>query len=215
MRFRGAVFDLDGTLGDTLPVCFASFRRLFHRRLGVTLNNREIRARFGPSEEGLIRGLIPGDADNAIEEYFAYYRRDHARCRRPFAGIPELLAGLRDADVRLAVVTGKGARSAAISLDEMGLADFFEFVEAGSETGGIKPACMRRVIETWGFDPAEVLSVGDAPADVRSAREVGLVSLAAAWAPGTERAELEAESPDYLFDRVITADWVLDSSPSV
>ena len=209
MRLRGVVFDLDGTLGDTLPVCYSAFRRLFQRRLGLTLTNAEIRSRFGPSEEGVIRELVGADADAAIEEYFLDYRHDHRTCRRPFAGIPALLGDLRSRDIRLAVVTGKGPRSAAISLEVMGLADTFERVEAGSPQGAVKPDCMRRVVEDWGVDPAEVLSVGDAPSDVRSARTAGLPSAAAAWAATADASLLRAEQPDELFERVADLrDWV-------
>ena len=202
MRFRGVVFDLDGTLGDTLPVCYSAFRGLFQRRLGVTLSNAEIRSHFGPTEEGVIRGLVSDEADAAIEEFFLDYRRDHRSCRRPFAGIPALLDELQSKDVRLAVVTGKGPRSAAISLDVMGLGDRFEYVEAGSPEGAVKPECMRRVVEAWGVDPADVLSVGDAPSDVRSAKTAGLVAAAAAWAATADPNALEAEQPAALFERV-------------
>ena len=145
----------------------------------------------------------------AIEEYFLDYRHDHRTCRRPFAGIPALLGDLRSRDIRLAVVTGKGPRSAAISLEVMGLADTFERVEAGSPQGAVKPDCMRRVVEDWGVDPAEVLSVGDAPSDVRSARTAGLPSAAAAWAATADASLLRAEQPDELFERVADLrDWV-------
>ena len=60
MRIQGVIFDLDGTVGDTLPVCFASFREVFAAFLGVHYSDREIRGMFGPTEQGIIQRMIPG-----------------------------------------------------------------------------------------------------------------------------------------------------------
>lgn len=200
---RGVIFDLDGTLGDTLPVCYAAFRRVFQRRLRFTLNNREILGRFGPSEEGVLGGLLPAhDVDEAYAEFLAAYRWEHRRCRRPFEGVPELVDELIDSGVRLAVVTGKGPLSARISLEAFGLSGVFDPVEAGSPEGAVKPEAMRRVLEAWNLPPDAVVSIGDAPSDVRSAHAVGLQSGAAAWAASTQRERLCEAGPDEWFESV-------------
>lgn len=198
----GAIFDLDGTLGDTLPVCFRAFARVLEGRLGRSFSDGEIRALFGPSEEGILQRLCPDDPETALEEYLAEYRRAHGACPRPFAGMAETLAWLRGRGVELAVVTGKGPRSARISLETLQLAEFFPLVEAGSPHGGVKPAAMRRVLEAWRLPPERVAGIGDAPSDVRSAREVGLVSVAAAWAPGSDAEALAACGPERMFRQV-------------
>lgn len=199
---RGAIFDLDGTLGDTLPVCFAAFRSVFARRLGRTLEDREIHAMFGPSEEGILARLVPDDADAALREYLDKYRLAHAGCAEPFPGVRETLEFLEARGVELAIVTGKGPGSARVSLDVLGLGGFFSAVEAGSPSGGVKPAAMRRVLDRWGLPPASVIGVGDSPSDVRSAQEVGISSVAAAWAPGTDAGVLAACGPDHVFREV-------------
>jgi phosphoglycolate phosphatase-like HAD superfamily hydrolase len=104
--------------------------------------------------------------------------------------------------VRRAIVTGKGPRSAAISLRILGLDGLFERVEAGSPDGNIKPNNMRRVVEAWGFDPAAVACVGDAPSDIRAAREIGAIPLAAAWAATADYEALRALAPKETFRRV-------------
>ena len=211
---RGVIFDLDGTLGDTLPVCYRAFARVFARRLGREYSDSEIHAMFGPSEEGILARLCPDDPDTALDEYLAEYRLAHARCPKPFDGIPDLLEMLRNNGVVLAIVTGKGPRSARISLEAFGLASGFPVVEAGSAGGGVKPAAMRRVLAGWGLAPGEVASVGDSPSDVRAAKEVGIISVAAAWAQGAARDGLAASQPDYLFDAVPTlCAWLAERMP--
>ena len=199
---RGVIFDLDGTLGDTLPVCYRAFARVFARRLGREYSDAEIHAMFGPSEEGILARLCPDDPDGALDEYLSEYRLAHALCPEPFDGIPSLLEWLRAEGLELAIVTGKGPHSARISLEVFGLGGEFAVVEAGSATGGVKPAAMRRVLAKWGLAPGEVAGVGDSPSDVRAAREVGITSVAAAWAPGADPVRLAAMQPDQLFDAV-------------
>lgn len=199
---RGAIFDLDGTLGDTLPVCYRAFASVLGRRLARRFEDREIHAMFGPSEEGILSQLCPDDAEGALQEYLREYRLAHVGCTSPFPGVRGVLEFLRGQGVELAIVTGKGRGSARISLETFRLGGFFPLVEAGSPAGGVKPASMRRVLDHWGFRPAEVVGVGDSPSDVRSAKEVGIASVAAAWAPGASAEQLAACKPARLFREV-------------
>ncbi len=213
---RGAIFDLDGTLGDTLPVCFQAFATVLERRLGRRYSDPQIHAMFGPSEEGILARHFPSDADGALEEYLREYRLAHKACPEPFPGIREALELLRGRGVNLAIVTGKGPRSASISLSAFRLANYFPVVESGSPDGGVKPAAMRRVLRTWGLPPEDVAGIGDSPSDVRSAKEVGASSIAAAWAQGSDPAKLASCRPDRLFRDVgAFREWLGEVVPPV
>ncbi len=209
---RGIIFDLDGTLGDTLPVCYEAFATVFRRRLGREYSESEIHAMFGPSEEGVLARVCPDAPAEALEAYLTEYRRAHAACPRPFRGIPPLLRELRASGTELAIVTGKGPASARISLERFGIAGWFSAIEAGSPAGGVKPACMRRVLDRWGFSPRDVAGVGDSPSDIRSAKTLGIRSVAAVWAPGSDPRALRSCVPDHLFEDVRTfRRWALGS----
>lgn len=206
---RGAIFDLDGTLGDTLPVCYAAFRRVLGERLGRRYSDREIHALFGPSEEGILSRLVPNDPDGALEDYLAAYREAHAACPQPFPGIRDVLGSLAGRGVALAVVTGKGPGSARISLDVFGLGGFFPIVEAGSAFGPVKADAMRGLLRRWSLPAGSVVGVGDSPSDVRAARTAGIASVAAAWAPGADVGALARREPDRLFEDVASlARWL-------
>jgi phosphoglycolate phosphatase-like HAD superfamily hydrolase len=202
MPLQGVIFDLDGTVGDTLPVCFVAFREVFCSYLHRTYSDEEIRGMFGPTEEGMIRQAVPDRFEEAFAAYLGAYEKAHAICGEPFPGIREAMEALERRGVRRAIVTGKGHRSASISLRVLGLADSFERVEAGSPDGNIKPQNMRRVVEAWGFDPASVACLGDAPSDIRAAREIGAIPLAAAWARTADYEALRALGPRETFRRV-------------
>lgn len=202
MRIRGITFDLDGTLADTLPVCYAAFRQVFRTYTSVEYSDEQIHALFGPCEKGLLRREIP-DWQPAFEMFLSEYERNHGLCLEPFPGIVDVLNDLAGRRIPIAIVTGKGADSAAISLRRIGLADRFEIVEAGSPEGPVKPEGLRRILENWKIAPHEAAHIGDAPSDIRSAREVGLIPLGAAWAPGTDTERLRSANPDSLFETVM------------
>jgi phosphoglycolate phosphatase-like HAD superfamily hydrolase len=209
MTIRGIIFDLDGTLADTLPVCVRAFRTTFQRHLGQELADGEIRAMFGPSEEGVLERALAERWERGLETYLAEYEREHVRCPRPFDGIPALLAGLRERGVRRAIVTGKGPGSAEISARILGLAPYFEDVETGSRDGVVKARRIRSVLERWRLPPAQVAAIGDSPSDVRAAREEGVVPLGAAWAASAEAGRLAALEPVALFESVAAfSAWV-------
>ena len=214
MPIRGVIFDLDGTIADTLPVCFAAFREVFQDALGRDYSDQEVRAMFGPAEEGVFQRVVPDDWERRMEQYLAAYQRQHSLCPEPFPGMRESIDELCARGIRLAVVTGKGPRSAAISLRELGLEGIFDPVEAGSPNGGVKPAAMRRVLDFWGLEPSEVASLGDARPDIESSRQLGMTSLAAAWATTANFEMLSALDPDAIFQRVDQfRNWITLNTP--
>ncbi len=132
MRVRALIFDLDGTLGDTLPVCYAAYREVLLKYLARDFSDQAIQKLFGPSEEGIFRKLVPDDWLAAQQAYLSAYQRLHPQLGRKIAGIESLLEGLRRNRIRTAVVTGKGSESARLSLEALGLTAYFDVVEAGS-----------------------------------------------------------------------------------
>jgi pyrophosphatase PpaX len=202
MKLAGVIFDLDGTLGDTLPVCFAAFRRALRKFSDRRYTDGEIAALFGPSEEGMLQRLVPDHWQACLETYLAEYERESARNARLFPGMETALGLLKERGVELAIVTGKGAHSAAISLRHLNLAGHFDVVETGSAEGGVKPHSIQKVLTKWGAVPSQVAYVGDAPSDMEAAREAGVIPLGAAWAATSSAEGLGALGPLETFRSV-------------
>ena len=182
---NGLIFDFDGTLAETFPVIFPAFRAALLHETGKIYSDEEISAQFGPSEEGIFQKLLADRWQEGLAIYHAEYLRLHPSLVKLYHGVPELLAWLQNQGLKLAIVTGKGAASLAISVQELGLAGFFDHMESGSPIDGNKVPAITRVVSAWGFDPGTVGYLGDAPSDVRCAREAGVIPLGACWAePG-------------------------------
>ena len=202
MQIKSIIFDLDGTIADTLPLCIAAFKQSIEPLAGKEITAKEIIATFGPSEEGTIRQLIPHHEEAGVKAYLEYYERLHHTCPAPFPGIPGLLELLRAKGVPLAMVTGKGIHSTRLSLKQFGLEQYFEILETGSPEGPNKVAGIRKVLERLGTDVAESVYVGDAPSDIKACREVGIPIAAAGWASTTNGEELKALEPDWFFGSI-------------
>lgn len=210
MKIEGVSFDVDGTLADTLTVCFAAARRVGRDFLGREhLTEEEIRATFGPSEIGIIQRLVPDRWEAALEAFLDEYEKAHDQCPEPFPGMKEALDLLRRRGVRLVVVTGKGPPTFEITMRILGLNDCFDAAETGSPDGDVKADLLRKVLARWDIDPGRMAHVGDAVADMLAAREAGVLSLAAGWAETTNADELLAHNPDAFFPTVESfAAWI-------
>ena len=200
MRLEGVLFDVDGTLADSLPVCLSAFREAVQVFTGRVLTDSEIVARFGPTEEGMIQRLVPEQWERCLDVYLGAYRRALDEYPVALPAMTSALDRLRQRGLRLGVVTGKGYRSAVLTLDRLGLAGYFAVLEAGSPNGSIKSACIQRVLVHWGLGADRVAYVGDSASDVLAAREAGVVPLGAAWLPTTDAQALRAAAPHEIFD---------------
>jgi len=202
MALEGMIFDLDGTLAETLPVCLNALQRTFKKFFSRNWTSKEILSCFGPTEEGVIKRLLPERADECLKTYYSEYERAHFVCPRPFPGIPEALRLLRSKNIRLAIVTAKGERTMRISLRRLGLESYFSELEHGFEDGNKKEISIQRVLGRWNVKPASVGYVGDRASDIAAARTQGLVSIAASWAKYSNEERLIHALPDFHFRTV-------------
>jgi len=213
-KIKAVIFDLDGTLANTLPLCIAAFRSAIEPLANRTVSDEEIIATFGPSEEGTILALAPNDFDKGVADYLRFYEDLHDMCLAPFDGMKEILTELQKRNTHISMVTGKGKLSAAISLVKFELNHFFEQVETGIKAGPSKPEGIQRIIANLPtLKKEEIIYVGDAPSDVDACRRVGISIVAAAWAETAEPEKLVVLKPDQLFYNVADfKDWLFQNT---
>lgn len=199
-KIKAVIFDLDGTLANTLPLCIAAFRKSVESLIGRSVSDEEIIATFGPSEEGTIMALAPDHYERGVADYLKCYEALHEMCPDPFAGIEELLISLKEKQVRMAMVTGKGKCSTAISLNKFNLSHYFEATQTGLPGGPRKAEGIQLILDFFkGLKKEEVIYVGDAPSDITASKKAGIRVVAAAWAETAEAEKLMALKPDEIF----------------
>lgn len=174
---------MDGTLVDTLPIVMTALQETFLEYSGLAYTPDEIIKMFGPSEEGVIQRRVAAlDYPSALKMYVDRYAELHEKQGQPFPGVLNLLSTLQRLGLRRGVVTGKGPRTAAVTLKAIGLEPYIETLRLGSAAGAIKDEMIRSVVEEWGFSPDQVAYVGDVPYDMQAARDAGVLPIAAGWA---------------------------------
>jgi phosphoglycolate phosphatase len=198
------VFDLDGTLADTLPDLTAAANYAC-RRLGLPEHPPEaVRGMIGGGERKLIERLVGPDHQNLVEEclklYLEHYSRHNGDLTRVYPGVVETLERL--AGKRLAVLSNKLWRLTQQTLEALGIARFFVAVRGGGANLPLKPAPdqVLALIADMGMKPGRSLMVGDKPADVMAGRAAGAFTAAVTYGYGDLEA-LQAESPDFLLQR--------------
>ncbi|HET8913919.1 MAG TPA: HAD hydrolase-like protein, partial [Ktedonobacteraceae bacterium] len=75
---------MDGTLADTIPMCIQAYRQTFEKFLGRSVSDEEITANFGLGDEGIIRRMVPEQAEAAIKNYYDAYETALAASSEPF-----------------------------------------------------------------------------------------------------------------------------------
>lgn len=193
------IFDFDGTLADTLPICVDAFQKTVEHFLGKRLNSEEILSFFGPSEEGSLKQFVPDRLDEALNKFYYYYKEAHLQCPGLFNGIKEILDYLKNNGVKLALVTGKGRKSCEIALQFYGIENIFEQIETGAPQGDVKTENIKKVLENLGASPEETIYVGDAPTDIIASRANNISVVSALWGSMTNEKAVKELEPDQIF----------------
>ena len=200
---KAVIFDLDGTLGDTISLCVESFCRCVQEYTGQRPSEQEVLAQFGVSDRGVLGallGMAPEDPNLPTPRMAAIYEELHEQyAPAPFPGVVQLLQELRAQGLRMAIITGKEAFTAQPTLRRFGMQGLFEEVLDGTPTHNCKAESLAGLLQRWALQPAEVVYVGDAPSDIEQCHRAGIRIINAAWAPGAEadRAACLALHPEY------------------
>ena len=200
----GVLFDIDGTLTRTNELIFATFNFITSRYCGRTYEPREIIALFGPPEEGALLSIV-GEArlDEAMDDLCDFYSSHHHAMAALHEGMDEVLAFLKSTGIPLGVFTGKGRRTAMITLKALGIAGYFDMIVSGNDVVRHKPdpEGIRKFIEAFSLAPAEVLMVGDALGDITASRGAGATSVAVLW-DSYDRERVARAGADRVFHEV-------------
>jgi phosphoglycolate phosphatase-like HAD superfamily hydrolase len=215
-RLDALLFDVDGTLADSLPLCYEAIRAALRPYRRGALGDVEIHAMFGPSEEGIVRARVPRDeGDSAYARFLAVYHTSHDRTVGRFDGIVPMLRALVSAGIRLGVVTGKGADTARYTLERLELLPFFKTVRAGTQRAGRKMENLRAIRRKWAVPSSRIAYLGDAASDMAFAREARVRALGAAWSVRTDSSSLARAGAEEVFGSPnALIEWVLPSVPS-
>jgi len=179
-RPRGVVFDLDGTLVDSMPIVVAGLTAAvapYRRRPSPAA----VLAALGGPSDACVRRLLGSrrHLPAALAAYLGYLDRHEGRIR-PFRGAPRLLADLRAAGIPRGIWTGRERRSTLARLRALAWESEFDALVCGDDLRSHKPdpAGLLRIVRRWRCRPAEVVFVGDSDQDLAGGVAAGATVIA-------------------------------------
>lgn len=186
---RAAIIDLDGTLLDTAADLAAAVNAMLLAMGRAALPVEQVASYVGKGVEVLVHraltlsldGRVPAESfAPAMQSFDAHYRRENGRHASVYPGVLEGLQAMRDAGLKLAVVTNKPIGFAVPLLADTGLAPYFDLVVGGDTVARKKPdpMPMLHVCAQLGIAPEQVVAIGDSLNDALAARAAGMAVLA-------------------------------------
>ena len=198
-RWTTAVFDLDGTLADTIELIVESYQYAFRSILGREEDPAVIRSWIGRPLISAFRDHSPEHADELYETYLAWNADNTERLIRGYDGVREVLRDLAGSGVHVGVATSKRRESAQQAMDLLGLSEFVEVLVAMEDTERHKPdpTPLLLALERMGRSSNDSVYVGDAVVDVLAGKAAGMDTVAVTWGAGLPEA-LQAVRPTVI-----------------
>lgn len=204
-RYDLVLYDLDGTLTDSIPLIMDSFRYAYEAFPEIPpRTDDDLMSYIGKPLETSFEVHDEDTARILLERYLDY---NHKRLRDGdldlFDGIIEALSQIREQGVRQGIVTAKREYAAMITIEKTGLASIMDVYVFGDDGCRAKPAGDPVIVgasKAGIFDMSRVLYVGDAMPDIQCARNAGCDFAFVAWSkmPEAEKEEILAMDPEFV-----------------
>lgn len=199
------LFDLDGTLIDSIELILGAARHAFVGFAGRAPTDEEWRAGIGRPLQTVLREYASDDTEAArlFGRYREYQLEHHDRLIQPYEGIVEIVEWLAAGGHPMALVTSKSDWMAEKALVLVGLDRLIPTIVGCDTCVNHKPhpEPVERALSLLGASPDNALFVGDSPHDVESGRAAGVMTVGVTWGAFT-REEMERARADVVIDRV-------------
>lgn len=203
---HAVLFDLDGTLVNTIPLILASYRHTLAAHLPqLDVPRRVIIGNLGRSLNDILRDYAAaggaadpdGLSEKMVETYRAFQRVHIDRLIEPYEGVADMLAGLQARGTRLGLVTSKVEWAAKLSYERYDMARFLSVLVFHDDTVRHKPAPEPLLFAAAkaALDPSRTVYVGDSVHDIAAGRAAGMKTIGALWGP-SEPGDLERAGAD-------------------
>lgn len=197
------LFDLDGTLVDTVPFILEAVRHTFDG-YGRCPTDAEWIAGIGTPLRTQLGELAhrPEDVDVLFQRYREYWLAHHDERTRAFPGALDVVRGLAAAGHPIGVVTAKIETGAHRTLRHTGLLPYVQAIIGADSCANAKPhpEPVLLALSRLGAEPSAALLLGDSPHDVAAARAAGAIAVGALWGACGREALAKAGAQHFLDD---------------
>lgn len=207
MKAKLLIFDLDGTLADTLETIRDAVNMCFDRFGYEKQSYEQIRLKVGNGVRSLITLALPENAeisDECFDEIMEYFRGcyllTHDKIDGCYEGLYEVITKLRTMGYKLAVLSNKPDNLVQGIVKKLFPEDFFVFVAGQTELPRKPdPTVPLMIAREQGMELENCYFIGDSEVDVQTARNSGMHAVAVSWG-FRDRDVLESSEPDIIID---------------
>jgi phosphoglycolate phosphatase len=188
---RGLIFDLDGTLVDSLPGITAALNHALEDFDLPTHPQKRVAGFVGDGMDNLVRRALREPSEERVaavlELFKKHYREDWKNGTHPYDGMIDFLRDLSRQGYRLAVLSNKPHPFTVEIVEGLFPSGLFDPVRGHLPEVPRKPdpTSVLEMVEGWNLTPAEVAYVGDSTVDLATARAAGLTPFIFSWGYGT------------------------------
>lgn len=204
MLFSTFLFDLDGTLIDSVELILRSYRHTLRIHRGMVPPDALWLKGLGTPIRVQLRQWTedPAEIEEMAATYSVYNLEHHDALVRAYDGIVSAVRGLKEDGKRLGLVTSKVRSGAVRGLKVAGLESAFDVIVGADDVRHPKPhpEPVLMALEQLGAEPGDAVFIGDSRHDLESGRAAGVKTAAALWGP-FDRAHLADLEPDYWLER--------------
>lgn len=202
------VFDLDGTLSDSIhSIKYCADWAVSDFGYGP-FSEQQYKYFVGDGAANLIKRALAAGGDTEgihFEEAFAKYReifRENCMYRvEPYEGIRELLAALKEKNIKIAVLSNKPHAETINVIETLFGKDYFDVIQGQKESVAIKPSPegVFQILKQLGMSADDILYLGDTSTDMKTGKGAGAFTVGALWG-FRERKELEENHADAIIE---------------
>ena len=206
--YRACIFDLDGTLTDTLESLAYSVNETMKEMGMPQITTEQCREFVGNGAKVLIEKTLKASGDEKLtrfDEAYETYLRIFDKCCtyrvKPYPGIPEMLKEMKAQGLKLGVLSNKPDRQAVHVVEEIFGKNIFDHIQGQKDGVPRKPdpTAVLSIAAEFGSDPSETLYIGDSEVDGATGKAAGMDTVLVTWG-FRSRYVLEAAEPYRIVD---------------
>ena len=213
--YRTLIFDLDGTLLDTIGDLAAAGNHVCREYGWPERSAEAFKAMVGHGMINLMTQFSPPEARSdaqiaeTLRRFNAYYAAHSMDTTKPFPGVPELLARLKADGAQMAVYSNKADEFTTVLMERF-FPGAFAWVQGKKPGIPTKPdpTGLNGILAALGAERSATLYVGDSATDIRTGHNAGLTVCAVTWGY-RPRASLEAAEPEAIVDSAAELEMVI------
>jgi phosphoglycolate phosphatase len=202
-RSRGIIFDLDGTLVDSLDDLTDALNAALSTVGGSHVDRKDVRGWVGDGLPALCRRAWRDAGDEEHQEFVStaaeQYRTRCVAKTRPYGNILKMLDLLQARGAPMAVLSNKPHELTRRVVCELGMEKYFVDIRGYVTEAEKKPSpqAALAIADTFGVAPAKVMLVGDSIVDIQTARNAGMIAVSVTWG-FQEKIFLKSAGPDHF-----------------